>query len=189
MKTNHWNARLTFSSLFLDTKIHLQFQKQHYCYRKIFTPNYVFPTSCIDVKMTSTRRIRDSGFQGSWTPGQAHAPFSRHAADGVRLKLGDWARRERLVGFRVSPREAWFELARDIIQLFFRVNLLVGEVVTDLGYLKRKAAMIRTENKLGLTYECDRWDRQAVNLGHSACKVKKVSSLLILQLMQLQRSL
>lgn len=85
--------------------------------------------------MTSTRRIRDSAFQGSRTPGQAHAPFPCHATDGVRLKLGDWARREGLVGFRVSPREAWFELARDIVQLFFSVNLLVCEVVTNLGDL------------------------------------------------------
>lgn len=86
--------------------------------------------------MTSTRRIRDSAFQGSRTPGQTHAPSSRHAADSVRLKLGDWARREGLVGFRVSPGEAWFELARDIVQLFFGVNLFVGEVVTNLGDLK-----------------------------------------------------
>ena len=113
--------------------------------------------------MTSPRRIRDSAFQGSRTPGQTHAPFSRHAADGVRLELGDWARRRGLVSFRVSPRETWFELAGDIVELFFSVNLLVGEVVTDLGDLKRKAAMSRTANKLGLTYDRDERDRQAVS--------------------------
>ena len=107
--------------------------------------NYVFSTSCTDVRMTSTRRIRDSAFQGGRTPGQAHAPFSRHAADSVRFELGDWARRG-LVSFRVSPREAWFELARDIVQLFFSVNFLVGEVVTDLGDLERKAAMSSIAN-------------------------------------------
>ena len=55
----------------------------------------------------------------------------------------------------MSTREAWFELARDIAQLFFSVNLLVGEVVTDLGDLKRKQQKIG--NKLGLTYgrNCD----------------------------------
>ena len=109
--------------------------------------------------VTLTRGIRESAFQGSCTPGQAHAPFSRHAADGVRLELRDWARRERLVGFRVSTREAWFELARDIVQLFFSVNLLVGEVVTDLGDLKRKTAMSRIASKLGLIYVRNGRDR------------------------------
>ena len=140
-------------------KHQVQFQKQRYYYRKILTSNYAFPTSCIDVRMTLTRGIRESAFQGSCTPGQAHAPFSRHAADGVRLELRDWARRERLVGFRVSTREAWFELARDIVQLFFSVNLLVGEVVTDLGDLKRKTAMSRIASKLGLIYVRNGRDR------------------------------
>lgn len=149
------------SLLFLDTKIHVQFQK-HY-YRKIFTSNNIFSTSCTDVKITSTRRIRDSAFQGSRTPGQAHAPFSRHAADGVWLELWDWARREGLVGFRVSPREAWLKLARDIVQLFLSVNFFVGEVVSDLGDLKRKVAISRTENKLEMTHGQDGRDRQTVS--------------------------
>lgn len=122
-----------------------------------------FPTSCTDVRITSTRRIRDSAFQGSRTPGQAHAPYSRHAANGVRLELGDWARREGLVGFRVSPREAWLELTRDIVQLFLSVNLFVGEVVSDLGDLKRKRTISRTTNRLELTYSQDRRDRQAIS--------------------------
>ena len=125
--------------MLLDTKIHVQFQKHFY--RRIFTSNYIFPTSSTDVGITSTRRIRDGAFQGSRTPGQAHASFSRHAADGVRLELWDWARRQGLVCFRVSPREAWLELARDIVQLFLSVNFFVGEVVSDLGNLKRKVAI------------------------------------------------
>ena len=46
----------------------------------------------------------------------------------------------------MSPREAWLELARDIVQLFLSVNFFVGEVVSDLGNLKRKVAISRTEN-------------------------------------------
>ena len=42
----------------------------------------------------------------------------------------------------MSPREAWLELARDIIQLFLRVNLLVGEVVSNLRHLKKEGDTI-----------------------------------------------
>ena len=63
----------------------------------------------------------------------------------------------------MSPREAWLELARDIVQLFLSVNLFVGEVVSDLGDLKRKTAMTRTANKLELTYGQDGQDRQTVS--------------------------
>ena len=63
----------------------------------------------------------------------------------------------------MSPREAWLELARDIVQLFLSVNLFVGEVVSDLGDLKRKTAMTRTANKLELTYGQDGQDTQAVS--------------------------
>lgn len=171
MTANRWNAKLTFSLLFLDTKIHVQFQKPHY-YRKIFTSKlYFFRRHPLTSGLTSTRRIRDSAFQGSRTPGQAHAPLSRHATDGVWLELGGWARRDGLVGFRVSPREAWLELARDIVQLFLGVNLFVGEVVSDLGDLKRKTAMTRTANKLELTYGQDGQDRQTVS-----CRTKWMST-------------
>ena len=63
----------------------------------------------------------------------------------------------------MSPREAWLELARDIVQLFLSVNLFVGEVVSDLGDLKRNTAMTRTANKLELTYGQDGQDTQAVS--------------------------
>lgn len=42
----------------------------------------------------------------------------------------------------MSPREAWLELARDIIKLFLRVNLLVGEVVSNLRHLKKEGDTI-----------------------------------------------
>ena len=63
----------------------------------------------------------------------------------------------------MSPREAWLKLARDIVQLFLSVNFFVGEVVSDLGDLKRKVAISRTENKLEMTHGQDGRDRQTVS--------------------------